>query len=91
VDGKLALLQRVRTWRKSWNRVIELAQKERSGRPIERLAIAHANNPAEARQFQELICQALPCPPDLIFTELNPGMSPHSGAGMIGVAFVTGS
>ncbi len=87
-DGKLALLERVRTWHKALRRVIDLAEKACGGRPIERLAVAHADNPAEARLLQAMACQALPCPPEVIFTELNPGMSPHSGAGMVGVAFV---
>jgi DegV family protein with EDD domain len=88
-DGRLAILERVRTWRKSWARMTELAQKARGNQSIDRLGIAHCNNLLEAKQFQSMVCQALGWTGEVIFCELTPGMSPHSGAGMLGVAFVT--
>jgi DegV family protein with EDD domain len=88
-DGRLALLERVRSWQKSWKRMLELAQKACNSQPIERMAIGHVNAPDQARSFQAHVTQVLPCPEEVIFTELNPGMSPHTGAGLIGVAIVT--
>ena len=88
-DGRLVLLERVRAWHKSLRRIIELAEKARAGQPIERMAIGHVNVPEEARRFQNQVFQELPCPEEVIFTEINPGMSPHSGAGVVGMGFVT--
>jgi len=87
-EGRLVMLERVRTWQKALKRVVELADRARAGRPLELMAIGHVNAPEEARQFQTLVCKALPCPAEIIFTEINPGMSPHSGAGVVGVGLV---
>jgi DegV family protein with EDD domain len=87
-DGRLVMLERVRTWQKALKRVVELADRARAGRPLEQIAIGHVNAPEEARQFQTLVCETLPCLVETIFTEINPGMSPHSGSGVVGVGFV---
>lgn len=87
-DGKLDLLERVRTHSKAWDRVIELAQQALDGHNAKRMAILHVNAPDEARRFSELLCARLPCPSDLLTVELTPGLSVHSGAGMVGVSFV---
>jgi DegV family protein with EDD domain len=88
-DGRLVSLEKVRSWQKSWKRMIELAQNVCDGQPIERMAIGHVNVPDQARSFQAQVSQVLPCPEKVIFTELNPGMSPHSGKVLVGLAFTT--
>jgi DegV family protein with EDD domain len=90
-DGRLDLLERVRTRRKAWSRVVELTAQALAGRPAERMAILHVNARAEARLFQEQLCASLPCPEAVITAELTPGLSVHSGAGLVGVALVAGS
>ncbi len=89
-DGKLDLLERVRTRAKAWERVLELSEGALNGHPAERMAVLHVNVPQAARQFQELLCARPPCPGDLLTAELTPGLSAHSGKGMVGVAFVVG-
>jgi DegV family protein with EDD domain len=90
-DGKLDLLERVRTQKKAWSRVIELTAQALAGRPAERMAILHVNARAEARLFQEQLCASLSCPEAMITAELTPGLSVHSGAGLVGVALVVSS
>jgi DegV family protein with EDD domain len=89
VDGKLQLLERVRTRAKSWARTIEITATAGSGCGIERMAIVHARALDKAREFEKLIRAAMPCPTDIVHAEMNPGLSIHSGAGLVGVGFVT--
>lgn len=87
-EGKLDMLERVRTERRAWERVIELTAQALDGAPPERLAILHVAVPEAAQAFAEQLCARIPCPPDRLIVELGAGLSVHSGAGMVGVAGV---
>lgn len=89
-DGKLDLLERVRTQKKSWERVVELCVEAIGGRPIERMAMIHVTAPEDARQIESMLCAEIACPDEMLFSELNPGLSVHAGAGLVGVVFVVG-
>jgi len=90
-DGKLDLLERVRTRKKAWSRVIELTDQALAGRPIERMAVLHVDVEDEARHFEAQLRANLTCPESVIMAELTPGLSVHSGAGLIGVTVVAAS
>jgi DegV family protein with EDD domain len=87
-DGKLDLLERVRTKKKAWARVIELAAEALGGRPAERMAILHIAVPEEARQFEAQVRSGLNCPNEILMADLTPGLAVHAGAGMVGVVSV---
>jgi DegV family protein with EDD domain len=87
-DGKLDMLEKVRTQRKAWARVIELAQIAAAGRVIERMTILHVDAPEAAQQFQEQLLAQVQGPPEIIVAELSAGLSVHAGAGLVGVAGV---
>lgn len=89
-DGKLDLLEKVRTRSKALARVIELTGEAAAGRPISRMAVLHVNVPDEAKAFEAQLRAALPCPDEIIIAEMSAGLSVHTGAGMLGVAVVTG-
>lgn len=87
-EGKLDLLERARSERKAWQRVIELSKNALNGNGIEQLAVLHVNAQPLALRFQEQIKIELPTPDFIMMAELTPGLSVHSGAGVVGVAFV---
>lgn len=90
-DGELQMLERVRTQRKAWARVIQLTQDALGHGAPEQTAIVHVDALAEALQFEEQLRAAFPCPETIIIAELTPGLSVHTGAGLVGVAAVAPS
>jgi DegV family protein with EDD domain len=89
-DGKLEMLEKVRTQKKAWARVLELADQIIAGQAVEQLAIVHVAAPEAAREFERMLRAALNCPPEILIAELTPGLSVHTGSGLVGLAFVSG-
>ncbi len=89
-EGKLEMLEKVRTQKKAWARTIELAKETLAGRPIERMAIVHVTVPEAAERFKEQLCAELNCSAEVITADLSAGLSVHSGAGVVGVVFTAG-
>jgi DegV family protein with EDD domain len=87
-NGKLDMLERVRTKGKATGRVIDLCAEQVTGRTIERVAIIHVAAPEAAKQFEEKLHASLAYSTEALFCEVTPGLSVHSGAGMVGVAIV---
>jgi DegV family protein with EDD domain len=89
-EGKLDLLERVRTLKRSWERVVALCAEVVGERPIEGFAMVHANAEEQAGQLEGMLREALEVPVETIHAGLNPGLAVHSGAGMVGAAFTVG-
>jgi DegV family protein with EDD domain len=89
-DGKLDMLERVRTRQKAWRRTIELAAQAIGDHSVERMAVVHSNAREEAHAFEKQLRGELSCPEEILIAPLTAGLSVHSGAGLVGVGFVTG-
>lgn len=87
-NGKLSLLEKIRTQSKAWARTVELSVEAAAGRRIEKMAILNVNCREAAKQFEAQLRAALPCPADILHADMNPGLSIHTGAGMVAVVFV---
>jgi DegV family protein with EDD domain len=88
-NGKLELLEKIRTQNKAWNRAIALTAEKAAGHKIEKMAVLNVKAPEAAHQFESLLRTALPCPDEITFADVNPGLSCHTGVGMVAVVFVT--
>ncbi|MCE5260055.1 MAG: DegV family protein [Chloroflexi bacterium] len=88
-DGKLQLLEKIRTQRLAWERLITLTEQAADGKALERVAFMHVAAPEACALFAEQFNQRVACPQDILTVELTPGLSVHTGAGMVGVAVIT--
>lgn len=88
-EGKLELLEKVRTMRKAENRLLELAEECTKGKQIESIAMIHVNNlPGAEALFKKLnISLNLDLQP--IYADFTPGLSVHAGSGVTGFVIVT--
>ena len=87
-DGKLDLLERVRTLKKAWKRAIKLSSEAVGTNKVEQMSIVHVNAESEAKEFYNQLSQVVSFSGEVLFAELTPGLSVHSGAGMVGVCYI---
>lgn len=88
-DGKLELLEKVRTWKKARGRLVELAESCTEGKTIQRVGMIHVNNEAGVLALHKQLQERLLLPEDFLLAEFTPGLSVHTGSGVIGFVFVT--
>ena len=88
-NEKLEMLERIRTQNKAWKRLIDLACAASGTHGVEQVAILHVNAPEAASQFEQQVRLSLDCPPEIRHIEMTPGLSIHTGAGLVGIVLVT--
>jgi DegV family protein with EDD domain len=88
VEGKLDMLEKVRTRKKALGRVIELTQVSLGGHDVDQMAILHVDAEEDARAFESFLRESLPCPETIILANFTPGLSLHTGKGLLGVVAV---
>lgn len=90
-DGRLDVMDKVRTRRKALDRVVELFKEDRAkhaGQPVH-LGVVFSDNLDDARQFQERLRDEFPgMDPEL--SELGPVIGTHVGPGVLAIIYYFG-
>ena len=84
-NGEVVPVERVRTWRKALDRVVELT---RGHAPLAELAILHVGNPGDAQSLADRLTDLVPGHPPLL-TEAGPVIATYAGPGAVGVIPLT--
>jgi DegV family protein with EDD domain len=87
--GKLDLLEKVRTWRKARERLVNLALECTEGKTVKRIGMIHVNNEDGVRGLYDRLKEALAINLDPTVADFTPGLSVHAGSGVIGFVLVT--
>lgn len=87
-NGKLDMLEKVRTRKKSWMRMVELVKIDVGAHQIKQACIIHVSARDEAQQFERMLREGLKCPESMPIVDINPGLSVHTGAGLVGICLV---
>ncbi len=88
-NGKLDLLEKVRTRKAALDRLVELAILAANGKPIEWACMIHVLNPDDATFLESILRKKMDLPKDLPLYNFGPGLSVHTGAGTVGMIIVT--
>jgi len=88
-DGRIEALEKVRTRKKSFVRLVELVGERIDGREPVRLATLHANSPQDAQELLAL-AEDMFNPVETVFSEVSPVIGTHVGPGTVGLAYCAG-
>ena len=88
-NGKLEMLEKIRTQKKAWKRMIELIQEKTAGKKIVKVAMLHVTCEEDARKFEAMLRKHIELPEEVLFTSMTAGLSVHTGAGLVGICLVT--
>ena len=83
-DGKVDALERVRTRKKVLERMVQIAQTQSGGKPVN-VSVFHASDPDVGAQFATMLKDSVVCNAVHIF-ELSPVIGTHTGPGTFGFA-----
>lgn len=79
-DGQVTPLERVRTWRKAMDRMIELVREQG---PLEALAVYHVGNEPDAKVMAERLSDLIPAD-QILIGEAGPVVTTYAGPGALG-------
>jgi DegV family protein with EDD domain len=88
-DGKLVLLERIRTRAKAVERMLELTTEAVEGKQVECLAVIHVNNLEGSQELIGLLRERIACPEEIRTVAFTPGLSVHAGSGVVGLVILT--
>jgi len=88
-NGKLELLEKIRTRKKAWLRMINLLEEKAAGRKIEKVAFLHVTCLEDAKKFEVLLRKHMDIPEEVLYCSMTAGLSVHTGAGLVGVTIIT--
>lgn len=89
IDGRIEPVERVRTRKKSLNRIVELAVEKIGDRRPVYLAVIHANAVEDAEMVMEMMGERLPLKARVV-TSVAPTVGTHTGPGTIGIVYMAG-
>jgi DegV family protein with EDD domain len=87
--GRVEGIEKVRTRKKSLQRLVELVVDRCAGRQPVRLATLHANAEEEAKEILALATEQLK-PVESILAGVSPVIGTHAGPGTVGLAYMAG-
>ena len=85
--GRVESVERVRTRKKSLQRILDMVEERVSGSETVRLATLHANVPDEAKDLLEQANSRINTV-ESIFSTISPVVGTHAGPGTIGLAYM---
>ncbi|RJQ80527.1 DegV family protein [Pseudonocardiaceae bacterium YIM PH 21723] len=88
-DGRISMLEKVRTFGRGLNRLVELAAQEAGDRPVD-LAVHHLGAPDRAQELATLLRHRLPSATGCVIAELGAVLGAHTGPGVVGVVVLPG-
>ena len=68
--------------------MIELSALQAKTGKIENMCVLHVTALQMARNFMDALQNTLPSPAEIKLVEVTPGLTVHSGTGMVGTVFV---
>jgi DegV family protein with EDD domain len=86
-EGKVVSIEKIRTFKKAVNRVIEKFLEETENVDVEPFII-HANNPETAQFVREKVLEARPEYKEINDYLLTPAVGAHSGPGAITIGYI---
>lgn len=90
-NGKLDLLEKVRTRKKAWEKILNLTVNSLQGREIEQMFILHVDALDITVLFEKQLRDVLGYEGSIAVSDLTPGLSVHAGPGVVGVSYLIAS